>query len=366
MKANATVGWDIGGAHLKAVVCNPSGEVTHVLQRPCPLWQGLAQLEKAVRQIDRQLANGRYRHAMTMTGELVDLFASRDEGVKVILSTMAELLPGQELWVFAGKLGLLPLEQITPGHYQMIASSNWMAGARFAAEKIGDGLFVDIGSTTTDILLLADGQVKAQGFTDYQRLLSQELVYTGIIRTPVMAIAQTVFDEGKEIGVMAEHFATMADVYRLTGELNEAHDQTAPADGGAKTGLASAKRLARMVGCDFLLEELPRWRRLAENVRGQQLEKIRRSCKLVLQSSECDVVPVIGAGVGRFLVKQIADTLGCPYLDFSERVAGQSTSSGMDAADCAPAAALAIALAVGDETREANAEWLDPGPAPNS
>ncbi len=360
MKAIATVGWDIGGAHIKMVVCNPCGEVTQVLQRPCPLWQGLARLQTAVRQMVKQLTASQYRHAITMTGELVDAFASRDEGVKAILNTMTELLIGCELWVFAGKQGLLPLEKVTSRHYPLIASSNWLASASFAAQKFGDGLFVDIGSTTTDILLLAGGEVKAQGFTDYQRLLSQELVYTGIIRTPVMAIAQTVLDEGGEVGVMAEYFATMADVYRLTGELDEAHDQTCPADGGEKTGLASAKRLARMVGCDFVAAELPRWRRLAGNLRSQQLEKIRRSCNLILTSSECDGVPVIGAGVGRFLAKQMAGQLGCPYLDFNASVTGQFPASTMDVADCAPAAALAVWLAVGGKTGVCNANGLNP------
>jgi uncharacterized hydantoinase/oxoprolinase family protein len=56
------------------------------------------------------------------------------------------------------------------------------------AQKIGDGLFVDIGSTTSDVLLLNNGQVL--GYTDYQRLISQGL-FTGIVRTAVMAVAQT-------------------------------------------------------------------------------------------------------------------------------------------------------------------------------
>ena len=58
----------------------------------------------------------------------------------------------------------------------------------------------------------------AEGYTDYQRLISQEMVYTGIVRTAVMAVAQSAQDDGKEVGLMAEYFATMADVYRLTGE----------------------------------------------------------------------------------------------------------------------------------------------------
>ena len=34
------VGWDIGGAHLKAALLNNKGEVLGVFQEPCPLWQG--------------------------------------------------------------------------------------------------------------------------------------------------------------------------------------------------------------------------------------------------------------------------------------------------------------------------------------
>ena len=42
------IGWDIGGAHLKAALLDGSGEVLQVLQLPCQLWKGLDQLEKAI------------------------------------------------------------------------------------------------------------------------------------------------------------------------------------------------------------------------------------------------------------------------------------------------------------------------------
>lgn len=338
-----TIGWDIGGAHVKAAVSQASGAITAVLQRPCPLWQGLDQLRNAVNDIVRQLPTGQYRHSVTMTGELVDLFVGREDGVRQIIATMMELLAGQELLVFAGKQGLLAVKDITAGHYQDIASSNWLATVSFAAQKLANGMLVDVGSTTTDILLFNDGKVQAQGYTDYQRLLSQELVYTGVIRTAVMAVAQTADDDGKEIGIMAEYFATMADVYRVTGELNETHDQCATADGAEKTVTASARRLARMIGCDFYPEELPRWQRFAETIRSRQLQKIQGSCARLLQDADFSTnsSPFIGAGVGRFLVKAVAENLGHPYLDFAQLYSGDKSTLGMDVADCAPAAALA-------------------------
>jgi len=336
------MGWDIGGAHVKAAIINPSGKVVAVYQQPCPLWKGLDQLQGAVTRILQETSGTHDCHAITMTGELVDLFDNREEGVKQIIDTMTALLPQRRCLVFAGLEGFLEAGQVEARHFQAIASANWLASASFAAQKAGSGLFVDIGSTTTDILLFNDGQVLAQGYTDYQRLISHELVYTGIIRTAVMAVAQTACDQGREIGVMAEYFATMADVYRVTGELDELHDQCETADGAEKTITASARRLSRMIGSDFFPEELPRWRQFAENIRAQQLEKIQRGFEFRIQNADFPrSKPVIGAGIGRFLVKQLAQLSGYSYLDFSDLFPDSANQTGITAADCAPAVAVA-------------------------
>lgn len=340
MQANI-VGWDIGGAHVKAAVINADNVVV-VYQQPCPLWKGLDQLQHAVNAIMQEVAGSNWQHVITMTGELVDLFDNRDDGVKQIIQAMTNLLPGAELLVFAGQEGFLKASQIEVEQYMSIASANWLASAAFAAQEIGNGLFVDTGSTTTDILLLKDGQVLAEGYTDYRRLISEELIYTGVVRTAVMAVTQAAQDQGKKIGLMAEYFATMADVYRVTRELNEAHDQTDTADGAEKTVLASARRLSRMIGCDFYSDELLRWQQFAENIRGQQIQQIQRGCETRLSKHEFPQnSPLIGAGVGRFLIKQIALNLDRPYLDFSDLFPAVAIQSDITVADCAPAAAIA-------------------------
>ncbi len=336
------IGWDIGGAHVKAAAINKEGKIIAIYQQPCPLWKGLDQLRNAVTRIMHDASGAHYRHAVTMTGELVDLFEHREDGVRQIIDAMTTLLPQKSCLIFAGLEGFLASDQVEASHYQAIASANWLASASFAAQKVGSGLFVDIGSTTTDILLLNEGKVMAKGFTDYQRLLSGELVYTGIVRTPVMAVAQSALDRGQEIGLMAEYFATMADVYRVTGELNEHHDQCETADGAEKSIEASARRLSRMIGCDFIPEELPRWRQFAENIRTQQLQKIQYGCQLHFQNVKpSENMPMIGAGVGRFLVKQLAKSSGNPYLDFSDFFPENSNPSTLTASDCAPAVAVA-------------------------
>jgi probable H4MPT-linked C1 transfer pathway protein len=311
------------------------------------LWQGLEQLKLAVQMLLVKLpTETNQHHAITMTGELVDLFANRHDGVRQIIETMMTLLVNREVQIFCGKQGLLPVAMIDETHYDAIASANWLASAMFATKHNHDCLFVDIGSTTTDILLCENGDVVARGDSDYARLISGELIYSGIVRTPIMAIAQTVWDNGQNVGVMAEHFATTADVYRLTGELCESHDQMPTADGAEKTIEASARRLSRMVGDDFHVTELARWQAVARDIRRQHTSRIQQSCALQLRRHSSTVkLPLIGAGVGRFLVQEMAANLNCPYVDFSTLfTASHNNALAFSPADCAPAVAVAYLL----------------------
>jgi (4-(4-[2-(gamma-L-glutamylamino)ethyl]phenoxymethyl)furan-2-yl)methanamine synthase len=341
------MGWDIGGAHLKVAIIQPPATVTAIYQRPCQLWKGIDKLQLAVQAILAETTLPINRHVLTMTGELVDLFENRDDGVRQILAAMIAFLGARNLMVYAGKDGILRIADVKSNHYAAIASANWLASASWAAQQVGSGLFVDIGSTTTDILLLHDAKVLAQGYTDYERLLSQELVYTGIVRTAVMAAAQSVQDKGNEVGIMTEYFATMADVYRLTGELNELHDQCDTADGAEKTVAASAKRLARMVGCDYDENELTRWETVAFNLRGQQMAKIQSACQRHMGRIQLPTnAPLVGAGIGRFLVKEMASNLGRAYIDFSELFSVSiEQDDGHTASDCAAAVAVAALAA---------------------
>ncbi len=336
------LGWDIGGAHLKAAVLNANNSIEQVYLQACPLWQGLTHLQHAVTTVLANVTTQIDTHVITMTGELVDLFASRDAGVIQIIQAMQTYLTGQNVLIYAGQQGFIPATNICKANYAAIASANWLASANLSAAHINTGLFVDIGSTTTDILLCANSQVQALGYTDYQRLQSQELIYTGIVRTAVMALTHTAVFQGQTVGLMAEYFATMADVYRLTGELNEAHDHTATADGTEKTSLASAKRLSRMTGYEFSEQDLTAWIAFAQNLKQQQKLRILHTCEMQLKRLQSTKEPVIlGAGIGRFLVAEIATDLSLPYQDFNNLVAIKPQNSELTSADCAPAVAVA-------------------------
>ncbi len=343
MPETAIAGWDVGGAHLKVARLDGDGRMKTVMQLPCPLWQGMKHLEAAVAE-----ALGRLGpiglSAVTMTGEMTDLFESRGEGVRRLIETMQRTLPDGEILVYAGDAGFLP-----PGKAvlrpERVASANWLASATFAAKSRSQGLFMDIGSTTSDIVPFRDGKVAARGYTDHERLIRCELVYTGVTRTPVFAVAERVPFRGEDQPLIPELFATMADVHRLCGRLPEDADQLPAADNKGKGEADSARRLARMLGRDVETAETAEWKRLARHLAGAQRRRLHAACERVLAPGLLDDdAPLVGAGIGRFLVRDLARGLDRPYVDFGSLVRGGKGAREW-AARCAPAAAVALLAA---------------------
>ena len=339
MGSDAVVGWDLGGAHLKVARVGASGAVERVLQLPCPLWQGMGQLDAALDQALPALGDASV-HAVTMTGEMVDLFADRPEGVARLLGVLQERLPDALVRVYAGAAGFLDLEQAA-AEAGRVASANWLASATLIGARIPAALLADIGSTTTDLVPVLAGRVCARGWDDPGRLVAGELVYTGVVRTPVMAIAERIPFAGEWVPVMAEYFATTADVHRLTGRLPPDADQHPAADSGPKTESGSARRLARMIGHDSGSAPLAAWRGLAAWLAEAQLRRIEDACRRVLSRAGLpEDAPLVAAGVGRFLTSELGRRLGRPVVEFARLL----PAGGADAArvsDCAPAVAVA-------------------------
>lgn len=337
------IGWDIGGAHLKGVALDDSGCILATSQVPCPLWQGMHRLEEAFAQATQELPPLRgVLHVLTMTGELVDYFPDRISGVMAILDEVRKRFGTTGIRVFAGHEGFLAISGIGPIEADRVASANWLASGFWAATQYREALFMDIGSTTTDLLSISNGRVHHRGYTDSERMRYDELLYSGIVRTPAMILAGKVPLDGYWTSAMAEHFATMADVYRLTGELPEQADQLPAADGGAKTPEGSRRRLARLFGRD--MESLPAgaWDALAGFIREQQIRQVQKAASLQLSQGLLSArAPLIGAGVGRFLVQELARRFNRNYVDFNDLYMTRTEPRKFRAADCGPAAAVA-------------------------
>ncbi|MCZ6804717.1 MAG: hypothetical protein O7D86_12495 [Proteobacteria bacterium] len=337
-KISNYIGWDIGGAHLKVASVNQAGKVEFVEQFATPLWQGLQPLEKTFPQAMLHLPEGVLSHGLTMTAELVDIFIDRQEGMNKLINICEKHL-GKTINLYAPDQGLLNSENARK-QLNHIASANWHASATYTASKVETGLFIDVGSTTTDIIPFSNKSVNNRGFDDQSRLRSDELVYTGVIRTSLMALTNKAPFAGEWQNLAIEHFATTADIYRILGYIDENDDLMDTADGNNKDVASSTRRLARMVGTDSGTAIQDSWYKLAAYFEEVQLQLLTNALQRVLSNIPDNKQKIVGAGVGRFLIKKIAQRLNIPYIEFSELC---DSESGLQhkCNVCAPAVALA-------------------------
>lgn len=334
-----TIGWDIGGAHLKAAVAQ-GGRITGAWQAACPIWQGRDKLDSAFAQLLAQIPGaGAARHVCAMTAELSDIFASRAEGVVSLAQTAMQHL-GSGARLYAGRGGFVETGAAAR-HADDIASANWHASAALLALRLPDAVLIDFGSTTTDIVPVTAGRVAARGYSDGERLLAGELVYTGLVRSFLMSVAAAVPFKGAQTPIMHEYFANMADVYRVLGELPESADMQATADGRDKSAACSRARLARMIGRDAAEGSVQDWRLLALAFKRAQMRTVEQALLQVLSGGAAARAPLVAAGAGALIAEEIAAGLGRACLSFASLLDCAPEAAAM-AAHCAPASALAM------------------------
>ncbi len=334
----AVVGWDLGGANLKLARIE-QGRAEQVAQIPCQIRQDASKFDAALEDA-LLLCPPQAVHAVTMTGELSDVFSDRAEGVAYLVDMMRSASDGDAVF-YAGRAGFLDCIRAVERSAD-VASANWHASASLVAQVFPDGLFVDVGTTTTDLVPLKAGAAAARGFTDGARLAESELIYTGVVRTPVMAVARAAPFKGRMQRIAAERFATMADVWRLLGELPLDADPYPAPDLKGKSTQESAARLARMLGRDANEAGLLAFADLAHHFAECQLAEIEAAALTLTAREEIEAdAPVIGAGCGRFIARHIAQRLGRPYRDFAELIDCAPDAREM-AACCAPAVAVGL------------------------
>jgi probable H4MPT-linked C1 transfer pathway protein len=350
LSERTVIGWDIGGAHVKACLLL-HGRVLDVAQWACPLWQGAEHLQATLRSAhSRWPAAATSRHAVTMTGEMVDLFEHREEGVQRIASQLCDALQAPSpVQFFAGDQGWCGREHLA-ALWEHIASANWLACAQHAARELGEGVLLDIGSTTTDIIAFKRGGVLTRARSDVQRLATGELVYQGVVRTPLCGLARQIPWQGQSLNVMNEFFASVADVYRLTGELNPEHDLYPSADGAPKDLPATRKRLARMIGMDARDASDAQWLAFAQDWRATQVTELGEQLRRVmaLHSMSTDAV-VVSAGCGDFLVPDVvgqargaAGNVRSYGAELAHLSPGATAHAATWAQVCAPSVAVAM------------------------
>ena len=290
------LGLDIGGANTKAA----SSDGLYAESIYLPLWKN-ASLDEV---LSRFAALSPQAVAVGITGELADCFSCKREGIESLAAAAKRAFSCPVY--FRGRKGFGwsdPLE---------LAAANWVASAELLAREVGDCLFVDMGSTTTDLIPIKGGPLAAN--TDFLRLASGELVYMGLLRTRLDALLPVLRIRGRRVPLVPEFFSIIADAHLILGEDRYSCET---ADGAGKDHASAMRRLARSVCAD--LEEIGETGALAIAEQACERQKMILVEAIEKQAKKHDLSIVTAAGIGEGLIADAAEFLGLECVLLSER-----------------------------------------------
>lgn len=333
--ANMTnvIGLDIGGANLKAADVDGRSATLEFA-----IWKAPDRLSERLRDLLDSFDDPD-AIAVTMTAELADCFETKGEGVDFILSAVEGVAAARTVFVWQTGAEFVSPE-IAREIPLMVAAANWHALATFVGRLAPKdaALLIDVGTTTTDIIALLDGVPVPTGLTDCARLRCGELVYSGVRRTPLCAIAHSVPFRDGYCPLAAETFATTLDVYLCLGDIPEDASDCNTANGRPATLTAAHDRLARMLCCDrneFTRDDAELVARFLADVHKQRLAAALESV-LARMNGKC--ANVLLSGSGTFLAQRLIT--GNSRLDEAQVVAlSDCFSSATSEAACAFAVA---------------------------
>ena len=323
---------DIGGANLKV-----ADGLGYARSQFFSLWKYPDRLVDSLRRLI-STSPACDHLAITMTGELADCFSTKNEGVEFILEAVVQASKGRHVHVYFAN-GALVTPEVALASPQEAAAANWHALAKFSARYIQhrSALLIDVGSTTCDIIPLEEGKPIGEGGNDTQRMIHGELVYSGIVRTPICGLVRQVEFRGKACPVAREVFSTSLDVYLTLDDLPEDSHNLQTADGRPATKAAARDRLARTICTDRNNFSMGEARVMALAVACAQTEEIQEMANRVASRLSTECAAVVISGHGEFLARRVAVRMGLENntISLAEQLGDRISS-------CAAAHAVAV------------------------
>ncbi len=337
------IGWDIGGAHTKYTISsnNSVKSVSYIV--PLQLWKSLDPLKELINDIhDKYNMSYTIINGFTMSGEMCDIFTNREEGVKKILSLFNRSL--SKNYIYTSKYGIIPIKKYI--NYEYIASMNWHIIAYYLKDFYKNIIAIDTGSTTTDIMLIKNNKCINQRVDDHSGLKSTELMYTGILRTPIFSVVKYISFNRQKYYLIPEYYATMADIYRVLGVIEPKEDYSATADGRSKSQLNTFIRISRSLGFDYTSKYKKLILGLARKIMSEHLHQISYNIHghVIKRFSDKKDLKFIGMGIGRNIIKKICKKNSWDYADLTSLIYRSHSRNKNDPSISSPSFLLSLLL----------------------
>ncbi len=293
------LGIDIGGAHIKLIGLDKKRSVCFADYRKCYVWMGLNNLKKEFKYINDLNFDKKIICGITMTAELCDIFKNKKIGANQI-SDLCKKLKYNFLFYSTQKN---TFTRNVKDNYKSIICMNWHAVARYFLKYYKNLIIIDFGSTTTDFICIKDGVISNVGVDDLSRLSEGELIYTGVMRTPLFSIEKKVDYKNKVYHIIPELFSSTSDLYRVNNFINKNFDIDDEADHQGKSLTKSLIRISRSFAIDYSHKNQKLLFDLSKILIKKQIKMIDDNIEILKEKKSYKKnLPILFSGIGRSIL----------------------------------------------------------------
>lgn len=320
------MGLDIGGANTDCAIVNlnENNIMTFIKKNKVylPMWKDNDKLPECLLKLtenDKDIDV----ICVTMTAELADSYTTKKEGVLDISNKVVTTFPDKDIF-FVTLEGLKTYEEILENPL-IVAAANWVGTAHIIGYIKKDCIFIDMGSTTTDIIPIKDGKEVASGHTDLERLGTGELVYTGMLRTNLATIVNQVPVNNVKTGVSSELFSITADIHRILGHISEKEYTCDTPDGKGKDIVSCKRRLSRLVCADLDSLSDANINNITHYIHEKQIHQLTKGLLKVVENNGMDTVIITDLGHGN-VCELAAKRLGLNIINIADYFSKEAMS----------------------------------------
>lgn len=320
------MGLDIGGANTDCAIVNlnENNIMTSIKKNKVylPMWKDNDKLSECLLKLtenDKDIDV----ICVTMTAELADSYTTKKEGVLDISNKVVTTFPDTDIF-FVTFDGLKTYEDILENPL-IAAAANWVGTAHIIGYIKKNCIFIDMGSTTTDIIPIKDGKEAASGHTDLERLGTGELVYTGMLRTNLATIVNQVPVNNVKTSVSSELFSITADIHRILGHISEKEYTCDTPDGKGKDIVSCKRRLSRLVCADLDSLSDANINNITHYIHEKQIHQLTKGLLKVVENNGMDTVIITDLGHGN-VCELAAKRLGLNIINIADYFSKEAMS----------------------------------------
>ncbi|WP_455646177.1 hydantoinase/oxoprolinase family protein [Methanosphaera sp.] len=320
------MGLDIGGANTDCVIIDLTDkqEIKSIksYKEYLPMWKDNEKLPECLMKLynnDPEIEV----ICVSMTAELADSYNTKTEGVLDISKKVIETFP-EKIVKFVTFDGLKDYTDILKNPLDA-AAANWIGTVNAIKYIKNNCIFMDMGSTTTDIIPLKNRKEIASGHTDTQRLGTGELVYTGMLRTNLATIVHEVPVNNTPTSVSSEIFTISADIHRILGNITEDEYTCDTPDGKNKDIESCKRRLCRLICADLDTLDDNEINNIAQYIYEKQVEQVTHGLIKVVEKTGITSVIICDLGNSK-ICYNAAQKLGLDIIDIDDYISKKSMS----------------------------------------